>query len=133
MTPCPNPEPEHSKSGWWYLSFCDPTLPAGERWVGGCVVQGPTLDMAVRAAWARRINPGGECMGCPIPHDKLPRGPYRNRRFTTRAECAQAFADPVEDWKSLTEWAAEGRHVSAGILCICPACVNARGTTEQAG
>lgn len=94
----PNPEPDVSKSGWWFLSFCDNARPAGQQWTGVCAVQGSYMIDALRAAWALRVNPGGEALGTPIPQDKIPAAEFRNKLLTTREQVALAFNDPIEDY-----------------------------------
>jgi hypothetical protein len=58
---------------WWWLSFADTDLPAGSQFLGACVVRGDDLPDAIRTAWARGINPGGE-VAAAGPIDQLPPG-----------------------------------------------------------
>lgn len=54
---------------YYWLSFCDDTLPTGETFVGGCIVRANSIAVAIQEAWRLRCNPGGEVMGYPIPQD----------------------------------------------------------------
>jgi hypothetical protein len=46
----------------WWLSFVDPDRAEGDRFLGACVVETVEADMeqAVKEAWFRGCNPGGE-------------------------------------------------------------------------
>ena len=56
---------------WWWLSFCDPDRPAGDRFVGGCFVQGRDVGCAVRRAWQLGCNPDGEVAGLPFSDEAM--------------------------------------------------------------
>lgn len=45
----------------WYLSFVD-----HNKFMGACVVEGDTLQQAIKRAWELHINPGGEVLGIDI-------------------------------------------------------------------
>ena len=47
----------------FYLSFADDQLPEGEQFLGACIVEAPTFEGAVGAAWMKDINPGGQVLG----------------------------------------------------------------------
>lgn len=74
---------------WWYLSFAD-----RDRFLGACFVETPMQDVdmgmmaAIVRAHALQINPGGEVMGTPIPHDLLEGQvePEHRERLLSRAE-----------------------------------------------
>jgi hypothetical protein len=48
---------------WWWLSFADPTRPAGSQFLGVAIVRGLDVGSAVMEAHSLGINPGGEVMG----------------------------------------------------------------------
>lgn len=50
---------------WWYLSF------AGGDWRGACIVRARDIGEAVREAWRRGCNPGGEVRGLPLRDDDI--------------------------------------------------------------
>jgi hypothetical protein len=55
---------------FWWLSFLDASRPKGSRFLGGCVVDvapGGNLLAAALRAHKLGCNPGGECLGQPIP------------------------------------------------------------------
>lgn len=52
-----------NEMGYWWLSFCDTSKPAGEQFVGGCIVRAPGFAHAVQASRALGCNPGGEIQG----------------------------------------------------------------------
>ena len=51
----------------WYLSFADPELPPGTRFLGATVVDGFDIIDAAANARLLGINPGGEVLGVPTP------------------------------------------------------------------
>lgn len=59
-------------SNRWYLSFARPDV-----FLGGCVVEADSLELAVQEATRLGINPGGEVLGfnftwdCPFPIGQL--------------------------------------------------------------
>lgn len=48
---------------WWWLSFCDPNLPQGNRFLGVIVIEAMDIKDACDRAWDMKINPGGEVLG----------------------------------------------------------------------
>lgn len=46
----------------WWLSFCDPSRPAGTQFRGVAIVDAPNLAFAIHEAWALGVNPGGEVL-----------------------------------------------------------------------
>jgi len=64
--------------GWWYLSFVDPDLPAGTRWLGAVIVIARGILGATDIASFLGINPGGEVKAKRLSNDtkdlKLPQG-----------------------------------------------------------
>ena len=70
---------------WWWLSFVDPELPEGDRFLGVCVVQGANVVDAVERAWALGCNPGGAVAGWVLPPLEEPDPEWRER-LLTRAE-----------------------------------------------
>lgn len=69
---------QEREPGWWYLSFVDPDLPEGQRWLGGCFVEASGVLSAAMVASARGCNPGGEVAGLG-PMDIPPREGYAYR------------------------------------------------------
>lgn len=60
----------------WWLSFADPTLPAGTQFLGACLVEANSLVDAISVSHLRGINPGGEVATWgPFPPDKAPHYP----------------------------------------------------------
>lgn len=53
----------------WWLSFADPDLPPGRRFLGVCIVEARTLVSAVRHAARLGCNPGGEVRGDALPEE----------------------------------------------------------------
>lgn len=51
---------------WFYLSFCDEDRPAGEKFLGACIVRGTDIARAAEEAWTRGCNPGGQVLGVDI-------------------------------------------------------------------
>lgn len=46
----------------FWMSFCDPTLPTGEQFLGATIVEAEDSKAALRKSWRLGINPGGEVM-----------------------------------------------------------------------
>jgi hypothetical protein len=72
---------------WWWLSFADGNRPKGQQFLGACMVQGWGMLTAVAEAHARRINPGGEVAGAPLPEGAPDPLPEWTNRLLTKAEC----------------------------------------------
>lgn len=74
----------------WWLSFCDPELPAGRQFLGACIVPGGHVADAAREARARGCNPGGEVKGHEIPEDsaKLIDDGWKGK-LLTRTQCQE--------------------------------------------
>lgn len=69
----------------WWLSFADPDLPRGERFLGVCIVPADNRDHAIEKAHLYGCNPGGEVLCIPIPPDLqrlLPKG-FEKRLLTS--------------------------------------------------
>ncbi len=47
---------------WYWLSFCDPSRPEGEQFIGACIVDGMDEVGAIRTSWEEGCNPGGEVL-----------------------------------------------------------------------
>lgn len=58
-------EEERNMPLFW-LSFCDRSLPAGEQFIGVCLVRANSLGHALEEAWLRKCNPGGEVLASRI-------------------------------------------------------------------
>lgn len=50
----------------WWLSFCDPTKPKGQQFLGVCIVEVPGFIHAQQKTWTLGINPGGEIQACQV-------------------------------------------------------------------
>lgn len=46
----------------FYMSFSDPELPEGHRWLGACLVKAEDHEDATKKAWKAGCNPGGEIL-----------------------------------------------------------------------
>jgi hypothetical protein len=61
----------------WWMSFCDPTKPKGQQFLGVCIVEAKGFVHAHQKLWTLDINPGGEIqamqvVGVPTEyHNKL--------------------------------------------------------------
>lgn len=84
----------HASNPWWYLSFCDPDLPKGTQFLGGCYVQAASLADAITASWEAGCNPGGEVKAVDIPIEVWaefsPVTPEDCYRLLTREELGDA-------------------------------------------
>lgn len=69
---------------WWWLSFCDPGKPKGEKFLGVAIVQANGFALAITETHLRGINPGGEVAFQEIPpevgHDEF--ASFCNRLLT---------------------------------------------------
>ena len=75
---------------WWWLSFVDPNLDVGHRFLGAAIVRGAGMVDAVREAWRLGVNPGGEVAGGPMRPAHVPGWAFRER-LLTRAEATEAL------------------------------------------
>lgn len=64
--------------GWWWLSFADGSLPAGEQFLGVAIVPGGGVMEAALNARLLGCNPGGQVLGTQIRGELVPEK-YRNR------------------------------------------------------
>jgi hypothetical protein len=64
-------------AGWW-LSFCDTDRPAGQQFLGACLVRAGSLPEAITVSHLLGVNPGGEIeiLG-PIPPEKVDKIPLK--------------------------------------------------------
>lgn len=68
---------QNNQPALWWMSFCDPDKPKGQRLLGVAIVEAPGLFHAHQKAWALGINPGGEMRACRVEgipikyHDRL--------------------------------------------------------------
>lgn len=83
--------------GWWWLSFTNPTRAEGDHFLGTAIVYGAGLAGAVRQAWHRNINPGGEVLGTPLK-ELVPTEEWRNRLLTRQQSLdADEHGEPVQN------------------------------------
>ena len=73
---------------WWWLSFCDPDRPKGERFLGVAIVPGITIVDACETAWDLGINPGGQVLGT-----ELREPPIEKWRFQLLTKAEAELAD----------------------------------------
>lgn len=75
------------------LSFCDPALPKGARFLGAVFMYARPMDEAMKWAWRLGINPGGEVL-CLQLEGKETLGilPSELDRLLTREECDEIEA-----------------------------------------
>lgn len=59
------PKNREDRSLVW-LSFCDPTKPEGEQFLGAAIVRAENLGDALTKSWKKGCNPGGEVAGVMI-------------------------------------------------------------------
>lgn len=74
----------------FWLSFADPKRPKGTQFLGAAIVEASTFDLAIREAWHRGVNPGGEVQGIAIDKadaDRVPRE-WVNR-LLNRQQCLE--------------------------------------------
>ncbi|RPH65017.1 MAG: hypothetical protein EHM89_00310 [Acidobacteria bacterium] len=80
---------------WWWLSFCDSSQSTGQHLLGVALVRGTCHADAVSRAWQLGCNPGGECMGHPVPIDMGdPPEAMRNKLVADKAEIERL----TEEW-----------------------------------
>lgn len=79
----------------FWLSFVDDERPAGQQFLGACLVPASEIVEAVKVAHALGCNPGGEVVGHPVPADRVRfvRATWVGR-LLNRAEC-QEVGDEV--------------------------------------
>jgi hypothetical protein len=84
-----NPENPYAQipATLWWLSFIDPKLPEGERFIGVCIV-GPatSFDHAMRISHAVGCNPGGSVCGHPLDPNDRPRYEAHANRLLSHDE-----------------------------------------------
>lgn len=71
-------EPER----WLWLSFTDGSLPAGQKFLGACMVKARGCATAVREARQRGCNPGGDVRVFGLPPHLAPPPEWANRLLT---------------------------------------------------
>lgn len=71
---------------WWWLSFANPM-----GFLGAAMVEAPNMIMAIYEAHLRKINPGGEVQGTPLPDWAVPHLDHQNV-LLDRAGCEAADA-----------------------------------------
>ena len=81
--------------GLWYLSY------AGEEgWRGAIFIEAHGMAEAAYLANHRKLNPGGEVMGVPVPEEEIPAKQWHNR-LLTKAELEAATGEEVA---TIQEW-----------------------------
>lgn len=74
---------------WFYFSF------ARDGWLGSCLVEAPTLSLAVTKTHILGINPGGEILATPVPDEgmALVAEDKRHILITDREEIGNLFGE----------------------------------------
>jgi len=70
----------------WFLYFTDPEKPAGQKFLGACIVEARGFISAIDCAHQLGINPGGAVVAYDTPKHDLS---FLNRLITSDAEMAQ--------------------------------------------
>lgn len=83
--------PDENKHTYW-LSFCDPNKPEGERFLGCILIDATDFTDAIRACWQLAINPGGEVQGIVMPNTLRIDAAWK-QRLLTRDECKELEAE----------------------------------------
>jgi hypothetical protein len=101
---------------FYYLSFCDPSLPKGEQFLGATVIEAPNIHAIPAAANALGRNPGGEIAiveleGCQSRDDAVETGRKYFDRFIPREEVLAAEHEPLED--------GDDEDMTQAIVCAC--------------
>lgn len=73
---------------WWWLSFCDASLPKGSQFLGAVLVRARDPRDAIREAWRLQVNPGGEVLSQPAPPEFQPLPGWAGR-LLSRADCEE--------------------------------------------
>lgn len=68
----------------WWLSFCDPARPAGQQFLGACIVEAVDEITAVKVAHALGINPGGEVAFKGLVNEKMDQLSFDFRAYYDR-------------------------------------------------
>ena len=79
-----------SDTPWWWMSFADPDLPEGSRFLGVAIVQVPHVAAALTRSHRLGINPGGEVQLAMVPEDLL--WAIKPREFDRRLDASEAKA-----------------------------------------
>jgi hypothetical protein len=77
---------------YWWMSFCDPKRPKGDKFLGALIVTGEDHKAMLARSWLLELNPDGEVEFFEIPeqyHSRIPQG-WVETRLITREE-AEAF------------------------------------------
>jgi hypothetical protein len=74
---------------YWWMSFCDPDRPEGDRFLGALIVRANSNHEMLSRSWALGLNPGGEVAFFEIPEQYEERIPpdWIETRLLTRDEC----------------------------------------------
>jgi hypothetical protein len=74
---------------FWWMSFCDPDRPEGDRFIGALVIRADNAHEMIDRSWALDLNPGGEIAFFEIPKQYEPRIPpdWIETRLLTKTEC----------------------------------------------
>jgi hypothetical protein len=75
----------------YWLSFCDSGLPEGQQFLGVSIVEADSDGDAVRIAWDRNCNPGGEVMLLEFPDELALVVPEESKHRLLSREEAEAL------------------------------------------
>lgn len=56
---------------WFWISYADPDLPEGHRFLGVVILKAPTLDTAPIVSHALNLSPGGAALFAEIEGDEM--------------------------------------------------------------
>jgi hypothetical protein len=73
---------------WWWMSFCDPNLPKGKKFLGALLIEATDEYDLIFRSHLFGLNPGGEIQFFKVPKMFEERiEPSMTYRLLTRAEC----------------------------------------------
>jgi hypothetical protein len=75
----------------FWLSFCDPDRPKGTQFLGAVMIEAPDLPAAIRRAWKKNCNPGGEIVSTEVPPGKHADARRYLNRLMQRDEIERTF------------------------------------------
>lgn len=82
---------------FFWMSFCDASLPKGSQFLGGLLIEADDFHAALLKSHRLLINPGGEVKAfeVKVPISESIEGEYANR-LLTREECAGMEKDMAQ-------------------------------------
>jgi hypothetical protein len=76
---------------YWWMSFCDPEKPKGQKFLGALVIRADDHFEMMKRSWMLELNPGGEVAFFEIPKQYEERIPHDwiETRLLTKNECEE--------------------------------------------